>query len=414
MHHDYISYTVLGRRVEDMLFRMYAKDGRKRFSVEDIASSADSGYAPGRVDYPVERRDEINTCLEQMEMYGYIVLRKSPKEKSFTLYGGRFTEKMEEYCLWRGFLTKRHLRSQEVAALQKCRGIKNSRLMQWIDKESREGNYIKKSFPAVSTQAFPENAFINAVKIADEVLSIENGMVYERDVAKKAVNDSKGITPAVRVILERILTDCADEEMLETFAERKEALGGKAGILPLYGVIKTPEYIRAEGDMTVTFPNGKEFRTWGFPYLFSSKYLDDIRGIQAHCSRIITIENLTSYEDFQEENFLKIYTGGFLSFPARLLLRKIYNSNPDALYLHWSDIDCGGIRIFRQVKRYIPSAMPYRMDITTLEEYAGYGTRLTVNDRDFLCRCVDDPYFSDLAAYMLDNDIKLEQESFYA
>ena len=414
MRHDFVSHTGPGQRTERALLGMYAEGGRKRFTWKDICSRVDEGYAPGRIDFPVEKRDAINGCLEMMGAYGYVTLKKDRKEKAFTLYGGQFTEKMEDYCLANGVRTKRYMAGREILAIEKCGRVRDGRLAVWLERERRTGNFVTKTFPVISESGFPEKGFINAVKLADEILSFPKGLVYERDIAKKVLNNSKGITPWVRKTLERILSECADEEMLEAFEERKRALGAKAQILPLYGVVKTPEYIRTEGPMTITLTDGRKIETQGLPYAFSSEYLDVISSIRTDAARIVTIENLTSYEDFHGEGAVKVFTGGFLSFPGRVLLAKIYEGNPSAEYLHWSDIDCGGIRIFRQVKKYIPTVVPYRMDAATLKENREYWTGLTDNDRRYLLSCADDPLFSGLAGYMLENDAKLEQESIYA
>lgn len=156
-----------------------------------------------------------------------------------------------------------------------------------------------------------------------------------------------------------------------------------------------------------------EIRTCGLPYAFSSQRLDKIKIVIVHAKKFITIENLTSYEDFHENGTVKFYTGGFISFPARELLSKIYKDNPEVKYMHWSDIDCGGIRIFKHIRNYVPAVIPYRMDIGTLEKGKNYWTSITDNDRDYLETCIDDT-FSEVIGYMLKYGIKLEQESIYA
>ena len=402
-----------GRSVEKALIRLYAEESRKRFTPKDISTMVANGYEPGRIDFPVTKRDMINRELESLETRGYIELKKDRKEKAFTLYGGKFTEKMENLCLRNGIRTKACLIEQERQTINKITGVRDIRLAEWLRAEAGTGNFVRKTFPPAAVSDFPADDFTGAVLLADEALS-GCGMVYERNIAKKVLNDSKGITRSIRKILERILTECSDDETLEAFRERKTALGPKAQILPLYGVVKTPEYIITEGDMTITLRDGEEISTRGLPYAFSSEYLDRIESIRVNAERVVTIENLTSYEDFHDIGTVKIYTGGFVSFPERSLLAKVYEDNPDREYLHWSDIDCGGIRIFRHIRNYIPTVMPYRMDISTLKDGKEYWTPLTDNDRKYLESCTDGGLFHSLAEYMLEQDAKLEQESFYA
>ena len=393
------------RNVEDALISLYVS-GRKRFTPQDIAKKVDSGYARGRIDVSIGRRDLINNSLLLLQAGGYIVLRQDTKEKQFTLYGGDFTEKMEDYCRMMGVRTKKSVQDMETAILSEaCPAIRAPLLRDWIYKEMK---YL--SFASVDK--FDPPAFVKGIFLADEALC-NNGVMYERDFAKKVLNDSKGLKVPARNCLERILQQCAGEDILAEYEERKKVLGNNAQILPFLGIIKTPQYVFMQGDMSIHMDDGVVLKTYGYPFPISSEYIDNIKKIEVYSNIILTIENKTTYEDYDMPDTLKIFVSGFLSFPARILLSKIYEGNPDKRYLHWSDIDGGGIRIFRHVKKYLPTTRPYRMDIASLKENEGSTTPLTENDRHFLTGCTDDPLFGETVRYMLENNVKLEQESFY-
>ena len=110
-----------GRSVEKALIHLYAEESRKRFTPKDISAMAANGYEPGRIDFPVTKRDMINRELESLEACGYIELKKDRKEKAFTLYGGKFTEKMENLCLRNGVRTKACLIEQERQTISPVR-----------------------------------------------------------------------------------------------------------------------------------------------------------------------------------------------------------------------------------------------------------------------------------------------------
>lgn len=400
----------LEKKTERVLACLYAKNGRAGFSYKDISAHIDKGYAPGRIDFPMEDRDRINQALEEMDRAGYVVLRKYTKEHSFTLYGGTFTKRMEDLCLQTGFMTRTRIAREERESIAGCPAPENERLAEWVDNERIECRLAKEAFSTSSEAGFPGKELQHAVMLADAVMG-HRGTMYERDLAKKVLNDSKGITRKKRTFLERILVECADKELLEDYEERKAMLGTNTRILPLYGVIKTPEYIRTQGHMKILLNNGGVIETHGLPYLFSSQYIKEIEHITVMDKRIITIENLTTYEDYNEKDTVKVYTGGFPSFPTRELLEKIHKDNPEIRCLHWSDIDCGGFRIFRHIRQYLPMAEPYRMDIKDMEENKDFWTPLTENDRAAICKYKDDPFFGAVSAFMLKNNAKLEQES---
>ena len=127
--------------------------------------------------------------------------------------------------------------------------------------------------------------------------------------------------------------------------------------------------------------------------------------------QVITIENLTTYFRWQEEDSLLIYLGGYHNGVRRGLLREIYASFPEAVYCHFGDIDAGGFEIYRDLreKTGIPFRM-YHMDLETLQRYEAYGKRLTENDRKRLLTMRERPELTQMIDYMLEHDVKLEQE----
>ena len=126
---------------------------------------------------------------------------------------------------------------------------------------------------------------------------------------------------------------------------------------------------------------------------------------------MITIENLTTYFRWDEEDSLMIYLGGYHNSVRRALLQEIYACHPEAVYLHFGDIDAGGFDIYRNLKEKtgIPFEM-YQMDLDTLQYYEKYGKRLTEHDRKRLQGMKDREEFREVICYMLEHDLKLEQE----
>lgn len=106
-----------------------------------------------------------------------------------------------------------------------------------------------------------------------------------------------------------------------------------------------------------------------------------------------------------------IYLGGYHNSVRRALLQEVYACCPNAAYYHFGDIDAGGYEIYRNLceKTGIPFKM-YRMDLKTLQSYEKYGKPLTLNDRKRLQGMRDRDGLRELVDYMLEHDVKLEQE----
>ncbi len=89
------------------------------------------------------------------------------------------------------------------------------------------------------------------------------------------------------------------------------------------------------------------------------------------CKRIMTIENKANYEStiFSAET-LYIYCHGYFTPKEVRFLKKILEIvDVDCEFLHWGDMDYGGISIFQFIKKNVfPKLQPYKMDCDTFEE----------------------------------------------
>lgn len=130
---------------------------------------------------------------------------------------------------------------------------------------------------------------------------------------------------------------------------------------------------------------------------------------------MITIENLTTFFGWAEEDSIIIYLGGYHNTVRRKLLQSIHQHMPTAQYLHFGDIDVGGFEIYEDLCRKTQITFkPYHMGIEELKTYAQYAKKLTVNDRkrldELIEKCTENCEYRDVLAYMKEKGIKLEQE----
>ncbi len=149
----------------------------------------------------------------------------------------------------------------------------------------------------------------------------------------------------------------------------------------------------------------------------SGEDLSEIRFCEISAvKKVITIENLTTFFRWVEPESLIIYLGGYHNSVRRALLKAVYEALPDAEYYHFGDMDAGGFEIYRDLcaKTKIPFQR-YRMDLDTLVSHQRYGKELTENDRERLKKILEKNIgeaedFCELIQYMLENNVKLEQE----
>jgi len=185
-----------------------------------------------------------------------------------------------------------------------------------------------------------------------------------------------------------------------------------------YGIYHTPNYVYLKGEVSFTIKD-TEFNIGSLKQGIgiSGDDLSEIRFCDiSSVKRILTIENLTTFFRWEEPESLIIYLGGYHNSIRRTLLKAIYDALPAAEYFHFGDIDAGGFEIYRDLceKSKIPFQM-YRMDLDTLMSYQKYGKELTESDRIRLKKILERTAdkadgFCGLIQYMLEHNVKLEQE----
>ena len=187
----------------------------------------------------------------------------------------------------------------------------------------------------------------------------------------------------------------------------------KDQILPSFNLVKTPTYVNYKGAGKIIISGQTiDLLKLSSDIAISSKMLSDIERIEVLGSKVITIENLTSFHRFNEEDFFVIYLGGFHNTVRREFIKKLYEQNPQKQYYHFGDIDVGGFRILEHLKSKtkVPF-MGYYMDIDTLVRYKEFSKKLTQNDRINLERLLIHDEYESVIDYMLENNCKLEQEA---
>ena len=148
----------------------------------------------------------------------------------------------------------------------------------------------------------------------------------------------------------------------------------------------------------------------------TSDGLSAIRSVLLEPRTVITVENLTTYHDIPSDDRAVLYLGGFPNSARASFLRMVYASKPDAVYLHYGDLDPYGLLILENLKQ--KTGIPFAasgMDLATLQAcfQAGHYRPLTAEDRKvmqspMLCA------YREIFAFMQAHNCKAEQESLSA
>lgn len=237
----------------------------------------------------------------------------------------------------------------------------------------------------------------NIMLAVDELLKVEKE-TFVRDFSIRVFKDSKTFERISSKVV-NLLYEYGD------FPEKEQVLGN-------LNIIKNPTYINFKGAGIIKI-KGQVIDLTGLSsdIAISSNMLPDIEEIEVVGKSAITIENLTSFHTFKENNTFAIYLGGYHNSLRREFIKKMFQQNPNIGYYHFGDIDAGGFYILKHLKEQTGvNFKPFKMDIATIKAYGKYTKPLTENDRERLTRLRGSEH-QQVIAYMLENNCKLEQEA---
>ncbi len=233
--------------------------------------------------------------------------------------------------------------------------------------------------------------------------------IYIRDFSIKLFHDSKTAEELRGKV----------QSMLYQYGEFEE----KKHILEENGIVNTPTYVCIKGCAEIVL--GGQYinlRNIKGDLALSSETLKDLSSVAVTGKKVITVENLTSFHDFNDNEYFVIYLGGFHNRTRRNFLKKVYDDNPDCLYFHFGDIDAGGFYILNHLRKKTGIRFkPVCMGKDTLEKFREFAKPLTQSDKKRLENLLekyeedDDRKYagicSEAVEYMLINNCKLEQEA---
>ncbi len=267
-----------------------------------------------------------------------------------------------------------------------------------------------------------KKAFNNLLKAISFVTENQTE-TFIRDASVKLYGDSK--------YLEKI--QGKTQSFLYQFGEFEE----KDTVFEECGMVKTPTYVMIKGNAVIRMAGQiLDLSCLKGDIALSTVSIEEIEEICVLGSRIITIENMTTFHDYDNKDDFCIYLGGFHNKVKRDFLYRLYQMNETKTYLHFGDIDAGGFYIYEHLKEKtgIPF-MLFNMDVSTLLRYKKDWKELTAHDRTrikkLLQRYTDNSKennspetntmksgtitaeYGKVLHFMLEHNCKLEQEVLY-
>lgn len=245
-------------------------------------------------------------------------------------------------------------------------------------------------------------------QVLKAVAFIENNEknLYIREVSTEVYGDSKffenNTMDAVCTMLKRYEEDSAEE------AELKDE------ILKKYHIFKEPQKLSVKGSIIIKI-KGMKIDLTGFSegIEFTASELERITEIKLLAPNFMTVENRTSYLRYKNAHTVIFYLGGYANRDQREFLKRVYRDNPDAAYLHFGDIDAGGLWIHH----HLCEITGIRFQLFCMSEkelkdpaYKKYLHALSENDRVRLQELKEKPEYQNVVEYMLEKNVKLEQE----
>lgn len=392
------SFDLLNRLIKDFYNSKLSKGGSTRnLKIKLTIKDAELSTYTGRDSFKYIESNDAE--LASLEKKGYIIVRRdyAHQLQSVELNIGAVDDIRKAI----GIEDRDAILASILKILQT---VPNSKIVQAF--ADAEIAYIKDKF-CWHKSYFKDEKELSAIIRVLDAMSRQTEEIMERDFSVTVLSDSKAfgaLKNKVITILKKF-----DESLIMTDDETDEE------ILLNYNIVKNSTYALVKGELNFKLNNQSiELKKLGFEYSLSDEMIKQIKLLPSSLTKLITVENLTTFYKFNEENAVIIYLAGFHNHTKQLLLNKIYKNFEGLECYHFGDIDAGGFMIYNNlVSSTGISFKPYKMGIAELVAHQDNLKTLTENDRVRLTNMQSKneyAIFHEVITYMLENNVKLEQE----
>lgn len=389
-------------------------------SYERSSLSRDENTVAVHISFPINKKtmpvyfdenslayEEIHAVAGYLEELGYTYsVWKAGKKNHILQKIILHDEKVDEIYQYLGRTSKKTQEQDQIQILKKLKEEYNTpvagKFICYLIERLEEGKTVKEFIELNDTR---ETRLLISAIVAIES---NHDDVYIREFSVRCFGDSKEMEKRLGLI----------GKIFRRFSKEFAELDNEA-ILAEYGIYRTPNYIYVKGcgSFCIGNPDSQKINLVDLHQgiglsgedLESLKWLTDVS-----VKKIVTIENLTTFFRWSEDESILIYLGGYHNAVRRAFLKKLYKAFPSAQYFHFGDIDVGGFEIYKDLCRR--TEIPFRtymMGILQLEQYKAYAKKLTINDRRRLEALLENDEYQEVwpvLEYMKEHGIKLEQE----
>lgn len=348
--------------------------------------------------------ESIHAAMERLQDAGYLVIIWKGKKKGHIIDKVALREEMLSAVY-------QYLKREPKAEREK-RNLQMLQQLQQIWKTPAAAAFLKNMQERIQNHLpVKEYLDLNDMErtklLVKAVACVETNSreIFIREFSVRHFADSK-IFEALLGMVARILR--------ETFSEFEEMDAWE--ILAEYQIYHTPNYVYVKGHCVLDLQEcgrldlSQMKNGVALPgEVISRIHLERTERV----SKVITIENLTTFFRWQEPEGVLLYLGGYHNQVRQQFLLHLYEQLPGVQWLHFGDIDCGGFQIFENLRR--KTGILFQtvfMDVETLKRYEAYGRTLTAGDRKRLEDMLEQESaeYQAVLEYMLEHNVKLEQE----
>ena len=249
----------------------------------------------------------------------------------------------------------------------------------------------------------------NIIALLNYILKNKNE-ILERELSISLLSNSKTWEEKYKKKILKILRQNEPfASLAENCADEKET---DKAILEECNIFSNPSYVYFKGSGTITFENGNCIKIFpDIPLALSSTAISKIEAFEIADNKIMTVENLTSFNRIKKSETFFIFLSGYHNSVKQIFLKKIFNQNSNKEYYHFGDIDPDGFLILDNLRSKTQiDFKAYKMGIAELQKYSSYTKPLEKNDLRKAESLITKGKYTEILDYMLKRNLKLEQE----
>ena len=256
---------------------------------------------------------------------------------------------------------------------------------------------------------YAQNEVKNIIALLNYILNNKTE-ILERELSIAVLSNSKTWEEKYKRKVLKILTQSKRfDALLEQCDDEKEK---NKILLEECNIFSNPSYVHFKGNGKITFENGKCLNVFSdISLAISSTSIRKIASFEIADSQIMTVENLTSFNRISDSDTFFIFLSGYHNSAKQTFLKKIHKQNPNKEYYHFGDIDPDGFFILDNLRSKTQiDFIAYKMGIAELLKYSDFSKALEQNDITKAKSLIAQGKYVEVLNYMLQNNLKLEQE----